>query len=322
MCTAVSITERNHYFGRNLDYEMTFGEKICITPRNFTFEFTNGEKLTSHYAMIGVAVNESMPLYFDGVNEKGLCAAGLNFPGKAHYFKPVQGKNNVASFEFIPWILSKCSNVRNAKQLLMNINITDTPFSSDIKPSPLHWIIADNKECIVLEQTKDGVKIFENKVGILTNSPQFDMQMLNLNNYMSLSSEDPKNTFSNKINLTSYSRGMGAMGLPGDNSSMSRFVRAAYVKLNSEFREDEISTVNQFFHILYSVHQQRGCVKVGDKYEITNYSVCINADKGIYYFTTYENFSVHEVSMHSENLDSEKVICYELYISDKIIAVN
>ena len=322
MCTAVSVTAGDHYFGRNLDYEITFGEKICIAPRNFTLEFKNGEKLTSHYAIMGVAVNESMPLYFDAVNEKGLCAAGLNFPHNAYYFKPVNGKDNIASFEVIPWILSKCSNVESARKLLCNINITDTAFSDGLQPSPLHWSISDRGESIVLEQTKDGVKIYDNPTGILTNSPSFDVQLFNLNNYISVSPEEPKNTFSDKINLTPYSRGMGAIGIPGDNSSMSRFVRGSFVCLNSEFSGEENDKVNQFFHILYSVHQQKGCVKVNGKNEITNYSVCVNADKGIYYFTTYDNFAVHSVCMNKENLDAGMPVCYELYRKNKIISIN
>ena len=322
MCTAVSVTSDNHYFGRNLDFEMKFGEKICITPRNFTFEFSNGEKLTSHYAMIGVAVNESMPLYFDAVNEKGLCMAGLNFPYNAHYFKPLQGKDNVASFEFIPWILSKCSSVESARKMLGNVNITDTAFSAELSPSPLHWIIADKGESIVVEQTKEGLKFFENPIGVLTNSPPFDYQLFNLNNYLNLSNEEPENKFSDKICLKPYSRGMGAIGLPGDNSSVSRFVRASFVKMNSEFSGQEDDKVNQFFHILYSVHQQKGCVKVSGKNEITNYTVCANADKGVYYFTTYDNFTVYSVSMHKENLDASTPVCYEIYNENKIISVN
>ncbi len=322
MCTAVSFIGGDHYFGRNLDYEITFGEKICIMPRNFTLSFSNGEKLTSHYAVMGVAVNESMPLYFDGVNEKGLCMAALNFPGEACYLKKTQGKINVASFEIIPWVLSQCSNVESARRLLENINITDTPFSKDLPPSPLHWIVADKTECITLEQTRNGVKIYENSVGILTNSPQFDMQMFNLNNYLSLSAKEPANTFSDALELSVYSRGMGALGLPGDNSSMSRFVRASFVKLNSEFQGTEEERVNQFFHILYSVNQQRGCVKVNGKNEITNYSVCVNADRGIYYFNTYDNLTLYSVCMSKENLDADRVVSYEIYKEGRIITVN
>ncbi len=323
MCTAVSVVCTCHYFGRNLDYEHAFGEKICITPRNYTFKFTNGKTLSNHYAIMGIAVAENgYPLYFDAINEKGLSVAGLNFPGYACYFKETTGKDNVASYEFVTYVLSQCSNIESVKRLLSDINITDTPFSDKLPPSPLHWIIADKTSCIVVEQTENGLKTFDNNVGVLSNSPSFDMQLFNLNNYISLSAKEPENTFSDKINLSLYSRGMGALGLPGDNSSVSRFIRAAFVSLNSDFKGDDKEQVNQFFHILYSVYQQKGCIKVNGMDEITNYSVCYNAAKGICYFTTYNNFSINAVSMNKENLDADSLISYELYRKNKFNTVN
>lgn len=313
MCTAISVNVKNHYFGRNLDYEHTFGEMVTITPRNYCFKFRNGEKFDSHYAIIGMGISEnSYPLYFDATNEKGLSMAGLNFPDNAIYNSCIKGKQNIASFEFIPWILSKCESVFDAKKLLENINITDEPFSKKLKPSPLHWIIADKNGAITVEQTKAGLNIYDNPVGVLTNNPTFDIQMFNLSNYMSVTAKEPENKFSEKINLTPYSRGMGGMGLPGDLSSASRFVRASFVKLNSVFGKTEKEEINQFFHILYSVYQQKGCARVGDDFEMTNYTSCCNTDKGIYYYTTYNNFTINSVDMHKEDLQGDKIISYNL----------
>lgn len=313
MCTAISVNAKNHYFGRNLDYEHTFGEKITIIPRNYCFKFKNGKAINSHFAIIGMAVvKNDYPLYFDATNEKGLSMAGLNFPDNAKYMEKSDKRENVASFEFIPWVLSQCKDVYDALKLLENINITDEAFSSDMPPSPLHWIIADKMQAITVEQTKSGLNVFENSVGVLTNNPTFDNQMFNLSNYMSITNKEPENKFSDKINLKAYSRGMGAIGLPGDLSSMSRFVKASYVKLNSVFGETENEEISQFFHILYSVYQQKGCAKVGDAFEITNYTSCCNTDKGIYYYTTYNNFCINAVNMHKENLDGEKITTHNL----------
>ncbi|MDE7303119.1 MAG: linear amide C-N hydrolase, partial [Oscillospiraceae bacterium] len=108
-----------------------------------------------------------------------------------------------------------------------------------------------------------------------------------------------------------YSRGMGALGLPGDLSSQSRFVRVAFVKMNSVSGDSEAESVSQFFHILGSVDQQRGCCDVGEgKFEITLYTSCCNADKGIYYYTTYNNHQITAVDMHRENLDGSSIVCY------------
>ncbi len=323
MCTAISLVSGDHYFGRNFDYDFTLGEKVCITPRNYKFEFSNGEKFENHNAIIGVAfINNDYPLYFDAINEKGLSMAGLNFPHFAKYFDENEKKINVASYELIPWFLCKCNTVKEAKALAENLNITNKAFSPSMPPNTMHWIISDKEASIVLEQTKDGMHVYDNPVGVLSNSPSFDMQLFNLNNYMSLTNKKPENRFSDKINLETYCLGMGAMGLPGDNSSMSRFVRSAFIKYNSVFCETEEEKVRQFFLILCSVYQQSGVSRAGDKYEITNYTCCSNTDKGIYYFITYNNPAIKAVCMHNENLDTEKLISYDLYSDIKIDFLN
>ena len=121
---------------------------------------------------------------------------------------------------------------------------------------------------------------------------------------MHISSKQPVNTFADDLTLTAYSRGMGALGLPGDLSSASRFARVAFTKMNSISGDSEAESISQFFHILGSVDQQRGCCEVTEgKYEITLYTSCCNATKGIYYYTTYEN---HQISaVRSEEHTSE-----------------
>lgn len=313
MCTAISLCDQNHYFGRNLDFHHDFGETVTITPRNYPFLFKDGTKVSCHYAIIGTALAaKDYPLYFDAANEKGLGMAGLYFPQNAVYNKRKFDKTNIASYELIPWILSQCKTVLDAEKILKDINITEEAFSEDMKPSPLHWLIADREKSITLEQTNEGVRVYENSVGVLTNNPTFDLQMLNLANYMQLTTDEPRNNFHKNLQLTPYSRGMGAIGLPGDNSSMSRFVRACFVKTNSVSGPSEEEKVNQFFHILYSVYQQRGVVKFDDTYEITHYTSCINGTKGIYYYTTYNNATINEVDMYKENLNSDRIISYEM----------
>lgn len=255
--------------------------------------------------MIGTAhVAEDRPLYYDAVNEKGLGIAGLNFVGNAVYREETQGKDNVATYELIPWILGQCATVKEARELLGKINLTNATINDKLPAAQLHWIIADCREAITVESVKEGIRIYDNPVGVLTNNPPFDEQMFQLNNYMHLSPKDPVNCFSDQLSLHTYSRGMGALGLPGDLSSQSRFVRAAFVKMNSLSGDSEEESVAQFFHILDSVDQQRGCCQVGEgKYEITIYTSCCNADRGIYYYTTYENHQITAVDMHRENLD-------------------
>ncbi len=320
MCTAVTYKTKDFYFGRTLDYEFSYGEEITVTPRNYIFNFRHIGQLKSHYAIIGMAfVSEGYPLYYDAVNEKGLGMAGLNFVGNAAYKASVCGEKDIAQFEFIPWILSQCATVSEARAKLDGINLTGTPFSSQLPAAQLHWIIADKDEAITVESMKDGLHIYDNPVGVLTNNPPFDMQMFALNNYAGLSSRQPDNTFADKLKLNAYSRGMGAMGLPGDLSSQSRFIRAAFTKLNAISSDTEEESVSQFFHILGSVEQQRGCCEVADgKYEITIYTSCCNAAKGIYYYTTYDNHQITAVDMHKENLDGTELIRYPIITKGEV----
>jgi len=317
MCTAVAYKAHDHYFGRNLDLECSYHETVTVTPRNYAFHFRKMGSMESHFAMIGMAyVAEGYPLYYDATNEKGLSIAGLNFPDNADYKPYRDGKDNVTPFELIPWILGQCATVAEAEALLGRINLLNENFSGALPLSPLHWIISDSERSITLESVKEGIRIYENPVGVLTNNPTFDYHLFNLNNYMSLTNGEPESAFageSNPLKLKTYSRGMGAMGLPGDASSMSRFVRAAFVKMNSVSGESETESVSQFFHILRTVEMQRGCVQLGEGvYEITIYSSCCNTNRGIYYYCTYDNSQIYAVDMHKEDLQGSELKMYPL----------
>lgn len=324
MCTAATYRTKDFYFGRTLDYEFSYGEEITVTPRNYPFSFRYLPEKREHYAIIGMAhVEEDYPLYYDAVNEKGLGMAGLNFVGNAVYGEVREGKENVAVFELIPYILSQCENTEEARELLGKIQITDTKFKEQLPNGRLHWIIADEKEAITVESVTEGLKIYENAPGVLTNNPPFPMQMFQLNNYMQLSSRQPENLFSDQLSLETYSRGMGALGLPGDLSSASRFVRVAFTKLHARSGEGEAESVGQFFHILGSVEQTRGCCELENgKYEITIYTSCCNATKGIYYYTTYTNRQITAVDMHREKLDSTELIRYPMLEEEQIRLQN
>ena len=268
-------------------------------------------------------ISDNYPLYYDAANEKGLCIAGLNFVGNADYKEKTPDKDNIAQFELIPWLLGQCASVQEAKAFLEKINLVNTPFSNALPLAQLHWLIADSNEAITVESVKEGIKIYQNPVGVLTNNPPFDKQIFQLNNYIHLSPKTPQNLFSDRLSLNTYSRGMGGLGLPGDLSSQSRFVRAAFVKMNSVSEASEAESVSQVFHIMGSVEQQRGCCDVGEgKFEITIYTACCNTDKGIYYYTTYNNHQITAIDMHKENLDGVNLIHYPLIQGEQIKMQN
>ena len=324
MCTAATYATKDFYFGRNLDLEYSYRESVTITPRDYPLRFRNGQTLERHYALIGMAtVAENYPLYYEATNEKGLSMAGLNFPKNAVYYPFEAKKENITPFELIPWLLGQCATVAEAEILLHNLNIWKEPFSSAFPLSPLHWMLADRDSCLVLEPMADGLKIHKNPVGILTNNPPFDFHMYNLANHMNVSPLPPENRFSKSIELIPFSLGMGSIGLPGDMSSPSRFVKAAFTKLNSRSGDSESESISQFFHILGSVSQPRGLTNVrGEEYEFTLYSSCCNTDKGIYYYTTYENSQITAIDMHKEDLDGDTLCIRQQIRRQQILRQN
>lgn len=313
MCTAISFNCGDHYFGRNLDLEHYYMESVTVTPRNYEFHFHCAEPLFKHYAIIGMAsVIDGYPLYYDATNEHGLSMAGLNFPGNATYFPQQKDRLNLAPYELIPWILGKYKTVEELRTVLDILNITAIPFSSALPLSPLHWIVSDKHESIVLESTANGLQIYNNPVNVLTNNPPFPFHLQNLSNYLNLTALEPVNRFSSTLNLPVYSRGMGGIGLPGDLSSASRFIRAAFTLHNSTTEESETNSVSQFFHILDTVAQTSGCVRIGNEYEKTLYTSCCNTTKGIYYYKTYYNSTVTAIRMNHCNLETSELSCFPL----------
>lgn len=322
MCTALTYKTEDFYFGRNLDIEKSYGEKVVITPRNFPFKFRNGYILNNHFSIIGIAmISDNYPLYYDATNEKGLSIAGLNFPNNATYYEKDTEKNNITPFEIIPWILGKCTTINEVIKEIKNLNLWNEPFNEYLPLSPLHWLIADKTKAITLESMKDGIKIYDNPVGVLTNNPPFDFHIYNLTNYINLSASHPTNRFSKNIDLKPYSLGMGAIGLAGDLSSASRFVRATYTKFNSISENTE--SIDTFFHILDSVSQTKGLTLTnGGTYEYTLYSSCCNATKGIYYYKTYNNNQITAVNMKNINLESDRLFHYPIMTEQQIYKQN
>ena len=324
MCTAITFKTKDSYFGRTLDNPYSYEEQVTITPRNYSLKFRKRESIHNHFAFIGMAhLTKEYPLYYDGCNEKGLAIAALNFVGNAFFPKSEVGKENICQFEFIPYILATCKSIEEVLERLQNLLIIDEPFSKEFPTAELHYFISDAKRCITVEPQGDGLKIYDNPIGVLANNPPFPNQLFHLNIFMGLSNTNPNNTFSNQIDLKPYSKGMGAIGLPGDLSSPSRFVRASFVKMNSVSKKDELSSVSQFFHILASVDQQRGCCKTEEgAYEVTIYTSCMNLSKGFYYYTSYDNHQITRVSLFEEDLEGHLLVSYSLRLQEQIFIQN
>ena len=323
MCTAVSFKTRDHYFGRNLDLEYALSESVVVMPRRYPLAFRHAPALSTHLAMIGTAtIADGQALYYDATNETGLSIAALNFPGHAFYPQPSAHRDNIAPFELIPFLLAQCSGVSQARSLLARITLAAIPFSEDLPLTPLHFLISDASESIVVEPMQDGLHIYDNPAGVLTNNPPFDAQMAHLSRFMALSSRERENLLDPSLSLTPDSRGTGAVGLPGDLTSASRFVRAVFTKAHSRCGETSEESVTQFFHILACVSHTRGCVMVDDRPEITVYSSCCDTKHGVYHYTTYENNQITAIDMHKENLDADALSVFPLIRRQQFLKLN
>ena len=313
MCTAVCYRSDASYFGRNLDLHCGYGEAVVITPRHYEINMRCEKPIRSHHAMIGMAaVVNDFPLYYEATNERGLSMAGLSFPENAVYAHYAKGRDNVAPFELIPWILAQCACVDDARVLLDKLNLVNIDFSAQLPLSPLHWMISDKKRSIAAEPLKDGLRIYDDPFEILTNNPPFEYHHTNVSHYMGLSIGQAITQFKESIPMKNDSLGMGALGLPGDYSSTSRFIRALFVKENAVSEDSEKSNVNQFFHILNSVAMPKGCVRAAEGFAYTRYSSCCNADSGIYYYTTYDHLEITSINMHGVDLDRSRLYTYDV----------
>ncbi len=322
MCTAIFDTKYGNFFGRTLDLEYSLGEEVVICPRNFRIKLCHEGDFSSDYAIVGVAhVRDGVPLYYDGVNEAGIAAAGLNFPISARYSDPMEEKINLASFELIPYVLGRCESLSAVKRCLSNVNITKDAFSPELPPTPLHWIFADKEGSLVLESTESGVKIHENPVGVLANEPSFDFQLMRLGDYMSLGALPPKNSLTLDFEPTLYSRGLGAFGLPGDFSSVSRFVRAVFVKNHTV--GERWAGGARFFRMMDSVSVPCGCIITDEGRAVkTVYTACIDLDKLTYYFTTYSHTAPRAVQLRGETLSSDSLSRFSMDGHEDVFFLN
>lgn len=307
MCTALHF---NGLFGRTLDLEYSYHEQVVFLPGKLPLPLRSCHMPGSRNDILGMAhVEDGYPLFYDGMNRHGLAMAALNFPLSAAYHPHREAMDNVTPFELIPWVLGQCSTVAQAKLLLSRTNIVQTDFSPHLPTTPLHWLIADRDCAITAESLPDGLHIYPNPVGVLTNEPPFPIQSSRLNDFLHLSSRPPHNRFSSTLPLSPVSRGMGAVGLPGDWSSPSRFVRCAFAAHNSSSPAD----VSQFFHLMSTVEMPRGCVRTEEEKEVISvYTSCCDLKAGIYHYVTYANRQICAVDLHRCDPNADALSCYPL----------
>ncbi len=286
MCTSMTLStaDGRRLFGRTLDLDTHFGERVVLTSADREVVRSGRPLLHLRYDLLGMAaVEDGYPLYAEAMNRAGLCMAGLRFADNAYYPEcPTEGKHPIAPWELIPYLLGRCATVDEARGALEGISLVNLPFSERIPAAPLHWHIADADAShgeLVVESTEAGLRVYENPVGVLTNDPAFPIQMGRL----------------------------PAAELPGDYTSAARFVRAATLRRavatwmtqgqgQTAERAIDVSSVDQFFRILGAVAPMAGAVLTpqGGVHR-TLYTCCMDGAAGIYRYFTEEDTTVRTV---------------------------
>ena len=313
MCTGIRYTDGsgNLYLARNLDWTTGYGERVVLTPTGYATKSPFGAVPEIKHAVIGMGiVEEDTPLYFDCGNDAGLAVAGLNFPGYAQYADgPVEGKTNVAAFEFPLWVASQFASVDEAEAALGNVAIVDRPINEKFPSSMLHWIIGDSKRAIVVEYTSSGMHVFHDDVDVLTNQPGFEWHHENLRNYLNLSPDFPEEVVLNQAHLVPFGSGSQMRGIPGDYYSPSRFVRASYVHAHYPQKTTEEENVSRAFHTLQQVAMVDGSAAMGTgEYEKTIYTGLFSAQTMTYYWNTYDDPAVQSAAMADHRADGAELV--------------
>lgn len=325
MCTSLGIQISNGhcFFGRNMDIPYQFNQSVMIIPKNYllTNKVTNKKQVTKH-TMIGMGtVIDGHPVLADGMNEVGLACAGLNFEGYAYFEKElIDKKENVTPYDFIWWVLSNFETIEEVEVGAKTLHLVDCPINENTPVPKLHWMISDRTgKSIVIEKTKEALTVHDNTIGVMTNNPTFDWQLTNLKQYLMVSPYSPKQTNWSDHQLNALGVGAGTMGIPGDFGSVSRFVRIAYVAAHLPKIENDKEAITHFFHMLDYVQMVKGGVLTEDGLEdLTIYSSCMDLQKGIYYYKTYENNRINGINMFKAVLDEEKVIQFS-YLTEQDI---
>ena len=319
MCTALMHRTAGGFLARNLDLQEVYGQQVAVLPRCAPLHFRHQPSLRTHYAMLGAAVvRDGMPLFFEAVNEKGLCAAALAFEGECVYAPPCQTAGELAPFELIPFVLAQCASVEEARRLLKTVRLTAIPFAAEEPLTPLHWIVADRERSLAVEPLSDGLHLTEDPVEVMTNSPRMSYQLTHLAEYANLHVEEPRHALS----LTPFHRGFGLKGLPGDFTPTSRFVKAAFLKEALPQTADVTAGMLDSFRVLDSVAYLHGTMPKGEAFAVTQYSCVCHLPSGTYYYKTYADPTVRAVSLSRVSLEGTLCKVYPMTNAFRVTEEN
>jgi choloylglycine hydrolase len=329
-CTGIRLVARDGSIirARTLEFASDLHSDLVIIPRGQRFAGVQGSKLglkwTGKYGFAG-ANALGLPVVIDGVNEKGLSAGILYFPGCARYKAVTDAEEGrvLAPWDVVTYTLSTCATVGEAAEALRKAVVGDVALKEWGIVPPVHFIFADAAGgSLVVEYTVDGFKCHENPLGVLTNSPAFDWHMTNLRNYGGLSADNASPLKIGDLTLTGFGQGSGMRGLPGDFTPPSRFVRAVAFSGTALPAPKAEDGVEQAFHILNQFDIPKGSVR--EKHEgreiseYTQWTSAADCTNKRFYIRTFQNSRIRMIDLGRCNLDAKEIVTIKLVSPESI----
>mgnify|MGYP000611974321 CR=1 FL=1 len=307
MCTGIKITAHDSsiIYARTLEFGREFTSDILMVPVEYTLTSITGARWKSRYSVIGANFFKEIH-YADGVNSAGLAGGLFYFPGYAHYQEPVSGKSRLAPWELLTWILTQYSTVQEVRAALLAITVNSIEYPGWQQVPPIHAIVHDSRgNSLVIEYVEGQLQMHDNPLGVFTNSPNFKWHLINLNNYTRLSSINSTPAQWGPLILTPAGQGSGLLGLPGDFTPPSRFVRAAFFSHAVTSAQNALQARDTAFHILNLFDIPAGVVQeqqnTGVFQDYTQWTSACDLKNKIFYWHTYQNRQIRSVSITDVN---------------------
>lgn len=313
MCTSITLQTKDghHLLGRTMDFTIDFNQRVIVTPHNYSWQSDSANRCRANYATVGMGIKQQDHIVLaDGLNEQGLMCATLYLPGFASYSKDrIADKTNLPPHDFVFWCLTHYATIDEVREAMNAVNFLDSPLAILGIAPPLHWILSDKSgACLVIESTEHGLQLYDNPVGVLTNSPELSWHLQNLRQYIGLRSNPFIPTQWGDLELAAFSQGSGSFGLPGDFTPPSRFIRAAFLKQAHGKVTNELDGMTEIFHILSNCALPKGAVKNSkDMMDYTLYTTAMCAESTSYYYYSYECQQISSVHLTHEDLDAQTV---------------
>ena len=336
-CTGVRTeSENGDYFrGRTMEFAEFIPSDIIAIPAGHEYTGTtpdgsHGLEWISEYSVVG-ANGFGMPHIIDGLNEKGLTAGMFYFANYVGYNEPGDAASDaIAPWELCTWILGRFASVDELLLSLDQVRVCSVELEEFGFAPPLHYIVMDaTGDCVVLEHIDGQLVVYDNPLGVITNSPSFDWHVTNLKNYVNLSAVNRSPFVLSGIEISEMGQGSGLLGMPGDFTPPSRFVRAAVYSANTPPAESPDDGVLQTFHVLNQFDIPLGASMRPEPdeqgnpiYDYTLWSSVSDMTRCRYYFRTYDDSSIRMVDLMSLDLSGGDVLTFPMEGTEEIIDIS